>query len=179
MAIRSQYKTPNATSGGYDVQHFETEVKQLSDASALAKTLLSKTTTGDMQTTLGISAFAKTMLDDADRNTLLATIMPDGAGPHNAIYRGKDLTAAFNNGTMSTNIKNGTFKDIFVGDYITKDVTIDGKKYSGVKFVVGDCDYYYNMGDDGHETTAHHVLMVPDTILGSAPMNKPFSETTT
>ena len=44
---------------------------------------------------------------------------PDGAEAHNAMWGGRDITAAFNNGTVSANIANGTFHDIFPGDYIT------------------------------------------------------------
>ena len=49
---------------------------------------------------------------------------PDGAEAHNAMWGGRDITAAFDAGTVSTNIANGTFRDIFPGDYITKQVTI-------------------------------------------------------
>ena len=49
---------------------------------------------------------------------------PDGAEAHNAMWGGRDITAAFDAGTVSTNISNGTFKDIFLGDYITKQITI-------------------------------------------------------
>ena len=45
---------------------------------------------------------------------------PDGAEAHNAMWGGRDITAAFNNGTVSEHIADGTFKDIFPGDYITK-----------------------------------------------------------
>ena len=47
---------------------------------------------------------------------------PDGAEAHNAMWGGRDITASFNNGTVSANIANGTFRDIFPGDYITKQV---------------------------------------------------------
>ena len=95
---------------------------------------------------------------------------PDGAEAHNAMWGGRDITAAFNNGTVSTNIANGTFKDIFPGDYITKQVTISGTAYT-VNWVVADCDYWINKGDSGNDMTAHHVAIVPQQPIFNAKMN--------
>ena len=95
---------------------------------------------------------------------------PDGAEAHNAMWGGRDITAAFNNGTVSANIKNGTFKDIFPGDYITKQVTISGKTYT-VNWVIADCDYWINKGGDSSITTHHHVAIVPQAPIFNANMN--------
>lgn len=95
---------------------------------------------------------------------------PDGAEAHNAMWGGRDITAAFNNGTVSTNIANGTFRDIFPGDYITKQVTISGTAYT-VNWVVADCDYWINKGDQGSGMTTHHVVIVPQAPIFSANMN--------
>lgn len=106
---------------------------------------------------------------------------PDGAEAHNAMWGGRDITAAFDNGTVSANIANGTFKDIFLGDYITKQVTIprvladDGttELFAGgtytVNWVIADCDYWINRG--GTATTAHHVAIVPQVPIFDARMN--------
>ena len=82
----------------------------------------------------------------------------DGAAAHNCFYRGKNLTESFNNGTMSANIANGTFKDIFPGDYIIKDWSVDGMTFTGMKWMIGHCDYY---GTKGTPTQTHHVLVFP------------------
>ena len=95
---------------------------------------------------------------------------PDGAEAHNAMWGGRDITAAFNAGTVSANIANGTFHDIFPGDYITKQVTISGTAYT-VNWVVADCDYWINKGDDPAMTTAHHVVIVPQAPIFNANMN--------
>ena len=108
-------------------------------------------------------------------------LVPDGAANHRNLYRGKDITAAFNNGTVSANIANGTFRDIFPGDYITKQVTIpqvladdgttvlfDGGTYT-VNWVIADCDYWINKGDAA--MTAHHVVIVPQAPIFNATMN--------
>ena len=106
---------------------------------------------------------------------------PDGAEAHNAMWGGRDITAAFNDGTVSANIKNGTFKDIFPGDYITKQVTIpqvladDGTTvlFAGgtytVNWVVADCDYWINKGDTF--IVGHHVVIVPQAPIFNANMN--------
>ena len=93
---------------------------------------------------------------------------PDGPEAHNAMWGGRDITAAFNNGTFSTNVANGTFKDIFPGDYITKSVTISGTAYT-VNWVIADCDYWINKGDTA--TTAHHVAIVPQVPIFNTNMN--------
>ena len=109
-------------------------------------------------------------------------LVPDGAANHRNLYRGKDITAAFNNGTVSANIANGTFKDIFPGDYITKQITVpqilkaDGtteyiaQKTYTVKFIIADLDVWLNRGDTG--TTAHHVTIVPQSVVFNSVMNE-------
>ena len=93
---------------------------------------------------------------------------PDGPEAHNAMWGGRDITAAFNNGTVSANIADGTFRDIFPGDYITKSVTISGTAYT-VNWVIADCDYWINKGDTA--MTAHHVAIVPQAPIFNANMN--------
>ena len=108
---------------------------------------------------------------------------PNGAEAHNAMWGGRDITDAFNNGTVSAKIANGTFRDIFPGDYITKQVTIprvladDGttELFAGgtytVNWVIADCDYWINKGDDPSITTRHHVAIVPQVPIFNARMN--------
>lgn len=106
---------------------------------------------------------------EALKTQLLAEILPKTAAAHNSIYRGKDLTSYFTSGGMSTAIAAGTFDDIFPGDYITKSVTVNGTTYSNVKWLVADLDYHLHRGDS--ETTAHHVVMIPENNIGTSYMN--------
>ena len=99
----------------------------------------------------------KALIDD-----LLKSIIPNNAGAHNGIYRGKDITNLFYNGTLSQQIAAGTFDDIFIGDYIIG-------KVSNRKYLVADINYRLNMGDT--ECTTPHILMVPEKIMGTAKMN--------
>ena len=103
------------------------------------------------------------------KTQLLAELLPKTAAAHNSIYRGKNLTDYFNNGGMSAAIAAGTFDDIFPGDYIVKDVVINGTTYSNVKWLVADLDYHLHRGST--ETTAHHALMIPENNIGTSYMN--------
>lgn len=98
----------------------------------------------------------------------------DSAETHNSIYRGKDLTEYFSSGQMSTDLANGNFSNIFVGDYIIKTVTIDGVTYDNVKWVVMHINYHLHEGDT--ETTQNHVVLMPEERLGTRQMNR--SDTT-
>lgn len=113
------------------------------------------------------------------------------AAAHNGIYRGKDLTSYFDSGDMSTAIANGTFEDIFIGDYITKTVTTAATSYtdkagnsqtqaeatySNVKWLVAALDPHLHCGDT--ETTAHHVLLIPSTTLQKNVAMNPTNDTT-
>ena len=83
----------------------------------------------------------------------------DNAAAHNAIYRGKNLGTQFT-AEMSANIKNGTFKDLYCGDYLV----INGTTY---RFM--DLDYLYKTGNTSLET--HHILVVPDAPMYNHVMN--------
>lgn len=81
------------------------------------------------------------------------------AAAHNAIYRDKNLGTQFT-AEMSANIKNGTFKDLYCGDYLV----INGTTY---RFI--DLDYLYKTGDIPLEV--HHILVVPDAPMYNHVMN--------
>lgn len=86
------------------------------------------------------------------------------AAAHNAIYRGKDITSMETSGELYVNIANGTFDDIYIGDYFTK--SINGTNYA---LRIAALDYYYGVGDLTFNT--HHAVIVPDAAFGSAQMN--------
>lgn len=93
---------------------------------------------------------------------LLNVIIPKNAGAHNGIYRGKDITSKFYDGTLSQQIADQTFDDIFIGDYIIG-------KVSKRKYLVADLNYRLHMGDT--ECTTPHVLMIPERNMGLEQMN--------
>lgn len=95
-------------------------------------------------------------------NALKQIVVAPNAAAHNAIYRGKDITSKFYDGTLSQQIAAGTFDDIFVGDYIIGQT-------SGRKYLVADLNYRLYCGDT--ECTTPHILMIPEKIMGTAKMN--------
>ena len=115
----------------------------------------------------GLRVF-KNKLDSVVIKRTIYDLIPDGAEAHNTMWGGRDITAAFDSGEFSRNVANGTFKDIFPGDYVTKSVTISGTTRT-VKWVITDCDYWINKGDTA--TTAHHVAIVPQQLIFDAQMN--------
>ncbi len=76
-------------------------------------------------------------------------------------YRGKNITELWKSGDLYKQIENGTFDDIYVGDYI--------KGNNGVTWLIADLDnYLYN----GRPTalTEHHATIIPKDNLTYAPM---------
>lgn len=79
---------------------------------------------------------------------------------HRNLYRGKNLGSVVTEAQKSA-IKNGTFTDLFVGDYWD---------IGGRHWVIADMDYFYNNGDN-QEFNRHHLVMLPRTYLYDAQMN--------
>ena len=79
---------------------------------------------------------------------------------HRNTYRGKNLGSSVS-AAQKTAIQNGTFDDLYVGDYWT---------INGVVYRIADMDYWYNCGDTSF--TKHHLVMVPDNALYNAQMNE-------
>ena len=82
-----------------------------------------------------------------------------GAGFHNSIFRGKNLGSSVTNEQWDA-IQDGSFDDLFIGDYWV---------INGVNWRIAHSDYWLGVGD--YETTAHHVVIVPDTALDTGAMN--------
>ena len=99
---------------------------------------------------------------EKDLNEFKQIVVASNAGAHNAIYRGKDITDLFYDGTLSEQIAAGTFDDIFIGDYIIGQT-------SGRKYIVADINYRLHTGDT--ECTTPHILMIPEKSMGTAQMN--------
>ena len=78
----------------------------------------------------------------------------NNAGFHNSIFRGKDITSYLTDGSLYTRISNGTFEDLFVGDYIIQ---------NNITWRIAGFDLYLHKGDI--ELTKHHAIIVPDKRL--------------
>lgn len=86
-------------------------------------------------------------------------LIPDNAGAHNSIFRGKNLGTSVSS-EQYKQISSGIFKDLYIGDYWV---------IGGVNYRIAAFDYYYNTGDTA--LTKHHAVIVPDTQLYTHNMN--------
>lgn len=91
----------------------------------------------------------------------------DGAAFHNCIYRGKDLTNVYTLAQLSTKLSNGDFSDLYIGDYITLPVVIDGTSQN-FNFRIAHFNYWKYMGDTSF--TQNHIVFVPDTAFKNMQM---------
>ena len=103
--------------------------------------------------------------------------VPDGADSHRRFYRGEDITAAFDDGSFSASVADGTFYDIFPGDYIRKTITVPGVANTGtstykVKFVIADLEVFdtymnpTNTNAGGYAGSYMHKTVMPAFALG-------------
>ena len=97
-------------------------------------------------------------------------IPPKTAAAHNAIYRGKNLTGVYSDAEICSMISSGTFDDLFIGDYVVKQITTELGGTESVTCYFADFDTFYNNGDTA--LNRHHAVMVPkDAFKTTAQMN--------
>ena len=123
-------------------------------------------TNNDFLMTFNDGSESKTRLRDA-----FYSMVPDGTQTHNNIFRGANLGAL--NATHIANIQNGSFHDMFIGDYFS----INGSNY-----VIAGINYKKNSGNVGN----HLVLMPQDwsktptqTLTPTGGTNKYMNDTDT
>ncbi len=95
-------------------------------------------------------------LSDAEYNNYIEA----GKALRRNTYRGKDITEYYNNGSLYTMISDGTFKDIYVGDFFNA---------NGVTWLIADLDNYLYSGDQ--ELAKHHATIIPAKPLMETSMN--------
>jgi len=83
----------------------------------------------------------------------------DGAGFHNSIYRGKFLGNEVTSEQWDR-IADGTFRDMYIGDYWT---------INGTTYLIAAFNYYLNSGDT--PLTKNHITLVPAGYLYVHRMN--------
>lgn len=94
------------------------------------------------------------------------------AGLHNSIYRGVNLKTHWGLTTeaqvvskVTTNINNGTFEDLFIGDYFDITINSDVGGSEVVTCVIAGFDIYLNCGDTA--LTKHHAVIVPKNCFAT------------
>lgn len=99
--------------------------------------------------------FVMTFNDNSESKTRLRdafySMVPDGAQTHNNIFRGQSLGAL--NSTHIANIQNGSFHDMFIGDYFT----INGSDY-----VIAGINQKHLHGDNA--LLGNHLLLMPGRL---------------
>lgn len=119
----------------------------------LATAILNKLTSK----TYGLDMGTKTL--PAALNEIYEGSVRNNAGGHNSIFRGKNLGTSFTS-AMSTAIQNGSFDDLYVGDYLT----INGTVYRVAGF-----NLIKNCGDN--VSIGNNMCLVPDSALYNAQMH--------
>ena len=92
----------------------------------------------------------------------------NNSGSHNAVYRGKSLGSSVTAAQLAA-IADGSFDDLFIGDYWTVPITIGGTTTNEI-FYAADCNYLLNTGISGQEVLTPHLLVVSDGCLGEGLM---------
>ena len=100
-------------------------------------------TNNDFVMTFNDGSESKTRLRDA-----FYAMVPDGAQTHNNIFRGQNLGAL--NATHIANIQNGTFRDMFIGDYF---------QINGSSYVIAGINYKKGHGDNS--PLGNHLVLMP------------------
>lgn len=85
---------------------------------------------------------------------------------HNSVFRGKDLTGKYTIDELEAKIANGDFSDLFIGDYITKETTVNGVAET-IDYVFAGFDYYRRIGNSGNGLTNHHAVIVTRESFGT------------
>ena len=147
-SVSSTATTANTTAG-----------TALTNAAAAQTTADNANTTAANASNVSAQALSKATTNE----TNISKILSNNAGSHTCFYRGANITTDFYNGTLSQQIANGTFDDIFIGDYIIGQV-------SETKYIVADINYELNTGDTTICNTPH-IVLIPETIMGKAQMN--------
>ena len=93
-------------------------------------------------------------------STLAGILLPPGSAAHNAICRGKKLGNTLTS-EMLASIRDGSFNDLYVGDYIETEDNI-------YRFM--DFDYFLGCisGASGGRIERHHAILVPDKVMSSS-----------
>lgn len=97
----------------------------------------------------------KILLSDSFTNRTIFS----NAGSHNSIFRGIDLGNEIS-ATQYNSIKNGTFENMFIGDFW----------HIGVYYYrIAAFDYYLYTGDT--PCNDHHIVLIPDGVMGTVMAN--------
>ncbi len=100
----------------------------------------------------------------------LATLIPQTAAAHNAIFRGKNLNNVYTITQICEMINSGKFADLFIGDYFDVTINTTFTENETVRCVLAGFDMYLKNGDTS--LVKHHAVVVPkNCFTATAKMN--------
>lgn len=148
-----------ATNAGQSETNAATSASEAEDAKTAAE-MAASNASGDATAAERAKTAAQAAATNAENAAApVLAILSSGAGPHNSIYRGKNLGTSVTAAQWAA-IADGSFTDLYIGDYWV---------IGDVNYRIAAFDYYLNNGDTS--CTTHHVVIVPDTYLYNAAMN--------
>lgn len=105
----------------------------------------------------------------------IKTFITENSIMHRNTYRGKNLGSSVTAEQLAS-IRDGSFKDIYVGDYWD----VWTSDFGTVRFRVVDIDYWLGTGNSNMSDgmcNKHHVVIMPDSFMGTSPMNSGSDDT--
>lgn len=150
-------KVDKVTGKGLSTNDFTDSYKNQVDAN---KSNINNLQSGKVDKETGKGLSSNDFTDDhVARLEALENVEGPSIHAHRTTFRGKYLGSSLTTAQKAA-IQNGSFDDIFLGDYWT---------INGVNYRVADFDYFYRCGDEDFQS--HHLVIVPDKCLYSAQMN--------
>ena len=139
---------------------FEAQLTQIINETDLDPNKDPEVTNARDSSVFGSFDTVKLRVDNTDNkvDTIESTLL-NNAGAHNSLFRDKNLGTSVT-ATQYANITNGTFEDMYIGDYWV---------VGGVNWRIAAFNYYRNTGDT--LVPLNHITIVPDTQLYAHAMN--------
>lgn len=111
---------------------------------------------------------AKNYTDQRIEDVSNSIVAASNAAAHNAIYRGKNLTNIYTIDEICERITNGTFEDLYIGDYFNITFTNPNGYEETMTCVFAAFDYYYRETESlggSYMLPQHSALIVPKNCL--------------
>lgn len=128
--------------------------------------------TNELQVVSTLAPSDHILVDTSEKGTgrlPFSALVPNTAGAHNSIYRGKDLSA-MSNEEIHNRLQAGDFSEFYIGDYFDRVSTdsIFGQKT--MRYRIASINHYLGTGDTA--LNQNHLVLVPDSCFGNAQMNE-------
>ena len=104
-------------------------------------------------------------------NKLDKSFIAPCAAAHNGYWGGRNLTNIYTVDEICRRIANGTFEDLYIGDYFDITISTEYTTSEVVRCILAHFDYYWMTGDTAF--TKHHAVIVPkNCFTATAKMNE-------